>query len=169
MIILTFYNVNYCKSIVIYNLMLYANKFILCCICPRTIYCNTIKELVVKKYLIVFKCSAHGEKQLLMFNEIILSNSRIGSGSSHFGSGTLGLFKPISRRNLISYSIKLYQQLQEMGHDIGLRQCGSIYLAQSKDRMVALKRRMAYNVPTGLHCEVYNLAFATLIMILDNY
>lgn len=41
-----------------------------------------------------------------------------------------------------------------MGYDIGLRQCGSINLAQSKDRMVALKRRMAYNVPTGLHCEV---------------
>lgn len=82
------------------------------------------------------------------------SDYRIGSGSSHFGSGTLGLFKPISRRNLIAYSIKLYQQLQEMGYDIGLRQCGSINLAQSKDRMVALKRRMAYNVPTGLHCEV---------------
>lgn len=41
-----------------------------------------------------------------------------------------------------------------MGYDIGLRQCGSINLAQTKDRMIALKRRMAYNVPTGLHCEV---------------
>lgn len=46
-----------------------------------------------------------------------------------------------------------------MGYDIGLRQCGSINLAQSKDRMVALKRRMAYNIPTGLHCEVHNLFF----------
>lgn len=79
---------------------------------------------------------------------------RIGSGTSYFGSGTLGLFKPISHRNLISYSIKLYQQLQEMGYDIGLKQCGSIYLAQTKDRMIALKRRMAYNIPTGLNCEV---------------
>lgn len=41
-----------------------------------------------------------------------------------------------------------------MGYDIGLKQCGSIYLAQTKDRMIALKRRMAYNMPTGLHCEV---------------
>ncbi|KOC68604.1 Pyruvate dehydrogenase phosphatase regulatory subunit, mitochondrial [Habropoda laboriosa] len=85
---------------------------------------------------------------------LVLEQNRIGSGTSHFGSGTLGLFKPISHRNLISYSIKLYQQLQEMGYDIGLKQCGSIYLAQTKDRMIALKRRMAYNVPTGLHCEV---------------
>lgn len=46
-----------------------------------------------------------------------------------------------------------------MGYDIGLRQYGSVNLAQSKDRMVALKRRMAYNIPTGLHCEVCNLFF----------
>ncbi|XP_053988034.1 pyruvate dehydrogenase phosphatase regulatory subunit, mitochondrial-like isoform X1 [Hylaeus volcanicus] len=85
---------------------------------------------------------------------LVLEQDRIGTGTSHFGSGTLGLFKPISHRNLISYSIKLYQQLHEMGYDIGLKQCGSINLAQSKDRMIALKRRMAYNVPTGLYCEV---------------
>lgn len=85
---------------------------------------------------------------------LVLEQNKIGAGTSHFGSGTLGLFKPISHRNLISYSIKLYRQLQEMGYEIGLRQCGSINLAQTKDRMVALKRRMAYNVPTGLYCEV---------------
>ncbi|XP_017884965.1 pyruvate dehydrogenase phosphatase regulatory subunit, mitochondrial-like [Ceratina calcarata] len=85
---------------------------------------------------------------------LVLEQNRIGSGTSHFGSGTLGLFKPISHRNLISYSIKLYQQLQETGYDIGLKQCGSVYLAQTKDRMIALKRRMAYNVPTGLDCKV---------------
>nr|XP_034191464.1 pyruvate dehydrogenase phosphatase regulatory subunit, mitochondrial-like [Osmia lignaria] len=88
---------------------------------------------------------------------LVLEQNRIGSGTSYFGSGTLGLFKPISHRNLISYSIKLYQQLQEMGYDIGLKQCGSIYLAQTKDRMIALKRRMAYNVPTGLHCETLKI------------
>ena len=85
---------------------------------------------------------------------LVVEQDHIGTGSSHFGSGTLGLFKPIAHRNLISYSIKLYRQLEEMGYDIGLRQCGSISLAQTKDRMIALRRRMAYNVPTGLHCEV---------------
>ncbi|KAL2740406.1 hypothetical protein V1478_000547 [Vespula squamosa] len=85
---------------------------------------------------------------------LVLEQSRIGSGTSCFGSGILGLFQPISHRNLISYSIKLYQKLQEMGYDIGLKQCGSINLAQTKDRIIALKRRMAYNVPTGLHCEI---------------
>lgn len=85
---------------------------------------------------------------------VVLEQNTIGSGTSHFGSGTLGMFKPISNRNLIWYSIKLYQQLQDMGHDIGMLQCGSINLAQTKDRVIALKRRMAYNIPTGLYCEL---------------
>ncbi|XP_014235720.1 pyruvate dehydrogenase phosphatase regulatory subunit, mitochondrial-like [Trichogramma pretiosum] len=85
---------------------------------------------------------------------LILDQNKIGEGTSHFGSGILGLFKPIAHRNLIQYSIKLYHQLSEMGYDIGLKQCGSINLAQTKDRMIALRRRMAYNEPTGLHCEV---------------
>ncbi|KAL3289639.1 hypothetical protein HHI36_023048 [Cryptolaemus montrouzieri] len=85
---------------------------------------------------------------------VMLEQNQIGSGTSRFGSGTLGLFKPIAHRNLIMYSIKLYKKLQEMGYDIGLKQCGSVYLAQTKDRMLALKRRMAYNIPTGLECEL---------------
>ncbi|KAK7864281.1 hypothetical protein R5R35_009540 [Gryllus longicercus] len=85
---------------------------------------------------------------------VVLEQDKIGSGTSNFGSGTLGLFKPIADRNLVMYSIKLYRQLQEMGYDIGFKQCGSVNLAQTKDRMVALKRRMAYHQATGLHCEV---------------
>ncbi|XP_067001335.2 pyruvate dehydrogenase phosphatase regulatory subunit, mitochondrial [Anabrus simplex] len=85
---------------------------------------------------------------------VVLEQQKIGSGTSHFGSGTLGLFKPIADRNLIMYSIRLYRQLQELGYDIGFKQCGSVNLAQTEDRMIALKRRMAYHQATGLHCEV---------------
>ncbi|XP_015510109.2 pyruvate dehydrogenase phosphatase regulatory subunit, mitochondrial-like isoform X1 [Neodiprion pinetum] len=85
---------------------------------------------------------------------LVLEQGRVGGGTSHFGSGTLGLFKPIAHRNIIMYSLKLYRQLHEMGFDIGMKECGSVNLAQTKDRMIALKRRIAYNVPTGLHCEL---------------
>lgn len=85
---------------------------------------------------------------------VVVEQGKIGSGTSHFGSGTLGLFKPTAHRNIIWYSIKLYQELQQMGYDIQLKQCGSLNLAQTKDRLIALKRRMAYNIPTGLHCEL---------------
>ncbi|XP_049762224.1 pyruvate dehydrogenase phosphatase regulatory subunit, mitochondrial-like [Schistocerca cancellata] len=85
---------------------------------------------------------------------LVLEQERIGSGTSSFGSGTLGLFKPMADRHLIMYSIKLYRQLEELGYDIGLKQCGSLNLAQTKDRMISLRRRMAYHQATGLHCEV---------------
>ncbi|XP_017770597.1 PREDICTED: pyruvate dehydrogenase phosphatase regulatory subunit, mitochondrial-like [Nicrophorus vespilloides] len=85
---------------------------------------------------------------------LVLEQSTIGSGSSHFGSGTLGLFKPIADRDLIWYSIKLYQELQQKGYDIEMKRCGSLNLAKTKDRLIALKRRIAYNVPTGLQCEL---------------
>lgn len=86
----------------------------------------------------------NGWKDVLVFEQ-----NKIGSGTSHFGSGVLGLFKPISHRNIIWYSLKLYQKLQNMGYDVGLKQCGSINLAQTKDRLIALRRRIAYNIPTG--------------------
>lgn len=78
------------------------------------------------------------------------------SGTSRFGSGTLGLFKPIDERNIINYSIKLYKKLQSEGYNLNIEQVGSINLAQTKDRMIALRRRMAFNIPTGLNCEVSN-------------
>lgn len=81
---------------------------------------------------------------------VVLEQNRIGSGTSHFGSGVLGLFKPISHRNIIMYSLKLYRELQDQGYDVGLKQCGSLNLAQTEDRLIALRRRIAYNIPTGV-------------------
>lgn len=66
----------------------------------------------------------------------------------------ISMFNPTSQKSVVTYSLELYRQLQKMGHDIGFHQCGSINLAQTQDRMIALKRRMAYNVPGGVHCEV---------------
>ncbi|KAG8245328.1 hypothetical protein J6590_005641 [Homalodisca vitripennis] len=43
----------------------------------------------------------------------------ICGGTSHFGSGTLGLFKPLAEKNIISNSVHLYQKLQEQGHNLG--------------------------------------------------
>lgn len=98
---------------------------------------------------VAYHLSQHGWRDV-----IVLEQKEIASGTSDFSSGVLGLFKPIAMRNLIMQSIRLYRQLFELGFDIGLKQTGSINLAQTRDRMIALKRRMAYNLPTGLRCEV---------------
>lgn len=34
---------------------------------------------------------------------VVIEQHKIGSGTSHFGSGILGLFKPIAHRNVIWY------------------------------------------------------------------
>ncbi|KAL1459132.1 hypothetical protein WDU94_011139 [Cyamophila willieti] len=85
---------------------------------------------------------------------VLLEQDSLGSGTSSFGSGTLGLFKPIDERNIINYSIKLYKKLQAEGYNLNIEQVGSINLATTKDRLIALRRRMAFNLPTGLNCEM---------------
>lgn len=47
--------------------------------------------------------------------------------------------------NSFSYALLIIQ---------GFKQCGSLNLARSRDRAIALKRRIAYTKPSGLQCEV---------------
>lgn len=84
---------------------------------------------------------------------MILEQNKVNSGTSNFGTGLIGLFKPIPIRNIVWESIKLYKNLEELGYDVGLKQCGSIGIAQTQDRMIALRRRMEYQIPTGLKCQ----------------
>lgn len=43
----------------------------------------------------------------------------IGSGTSHEGSGMLGVFKGTMQRRIITHSIDVIKQLQQDGHDVG--------------------------------------------------
>lgn len=38
----------------------------------------------------------------------------------------------VAMRNIIMESLKLYRQLEDMGYNIGLQQCGTICLAQKQ-------------------------------------
>lgn len=51
-------------------------------------------------------------------------------------------------------SVSMYKDLEAQGYPVRLRQCGSLALAQTQDRMIALRRRMSYNKPNGLNCEL---------------
>lgn len=85
---------------------------------------------------------------------VLEQEGKIGSGTSSFGSGTLALLKPVEEQKIITKSIALYKRLQAEGHDIGLVECGSLYLAQNRERMILFKRRVALNQPQGLPCKV---------------
>lgn len=57
-------------------------------------------------------------------------------------------------RRVIMDSLATYRELEQSGYDVGLKQCGSLALAQSQDRLIAMKRRISYNKPNGLNCEL---------------
>ncbi|KAI5738528.1 hypothetical protein M8J77_008059 [Diaphorina citri] len=121
--------------------------------CSFTLLPNQAQVVIVGSGVVANSVAYHlvknGWKDL-----VLLEQDSLCSGTSSFGSGTLGLFKPIDERNIINYSIKLYKELQDEGYNLNIEQVGSINVAQTKDRMIALRRRMAFNLPTGLDCEV---------------
>ena len=85
---------------------------------------------------------------------VIIDKGNIADGTSKYGSGMLGLFRPQHERNIVQYCIDLYQQLQEEGYDLGLEHCGSVNLAATEDRMISLKRRASAYRPTGVECHL---------------
>lgn len=57
---------------------------------------------------------------------LILEQNKINSGTSNYGTGLIGLFKPIAMRKIIMESLNMYKDLETMGYNIGLQKCGSI-------------------------------------------
>jgi pyruvate dehydrogenase phosphatase regulatory subunit len=88
---------------------------------------------------------------------LLEQNDEIGRGTSAFGSGVLALLKPVEEQQIINKSIAIYKKLQADGHDIRLRECGSLYLAQNRERMVLFRRRVALNKPKGVECKVRSI------------
>jgi len=66
---------------------------------------------------------------------VIIDKGKVAEGTSRYGSGVLGLFRPSYERRLVQYCIDLYTDLQ--GYDLGLEHCGSVNIATTKDRLIA--------------------------------
>merc|ERR1719167_877157 len=87
---------------------------------------------------------------------VIIDKGNVADGTSKYGSGMLGLFRPQHERKIVQYCIDLYQSLQEQGYDLGLEHCGSVNLAASQDRLISLQRRASGYRPTGVECHLIN-------------
>ena len=81
---------------------------------------------------------------------------KMEAGSSKYGSGMLGLFRPKHERKIVRDCIDLYQNLEKDGYDLGLEHCGSVNLATTSDRWTSLKRRASAYRPTGVECRLVN-------------
>nr|XP_055160714.1 pyruvate dehydrogenase phosphatase regulatory subunit, mitochondrial-like isoform X1 [Nyctereutes procyonoides]XP_055160715.1 pyruvate dehydrogenase phosphatase regulatory subunit, mitochondrial-like isoform X1 [Nyctereutes procyonoides] len=73
---------------------------------------------------------------------VLLEQGRLAAGSTRFCAGILSTARHLSiEQKMADYSNKLYQQLeQETGIQTGYIRTGSIFLAQTQDRLISLKR-----------------------------
>lgn len=69
---------------------------------------------------------------------------RIGGGTTWHSSGLIGVFKPsLSQVRLAQSSVALYKELETKGLSTGWKQCGSLNVARTKDRMIVFRRMKA--------------------------
>jgi glycine cleavage system aminomethyltransferase T/glycine/D-amino acid oxidase-like deaminating enzyme len=76
---------------------------------------------------------------------VLLEQGTISCGTSWHAAGLVGQLRNTASEIYLScYGSKLYSELEaETGQATGFKRCGSLTLAQSEDRMTALKRNVA--------------------------
>ena len=86
---------------------------------------------------------------------IILDQGKIGGGTPWHMSGLIGTYKPSYTETIMSKeSLHLYQDLTEKGHKTGFKQCGSLLLARTWDRLTHLRRMKAHSVSRDIECSL---------------
>ena len=100
---------------------------------------------------VAYHLSSFGERDV-----VLLEQGRLTSGTTWHAAGLVGqLRNHESMTRLIRYSTDLYARLEtETGLGTGWKQCGSLAVARTADRMVQLKRTAAVAQAYGVACDV---------------
>ncbi|XP_006721288.1 pyruvate dehydrogenase phosphatase regulatory subunit, mitochondrial isoform X3 [Homo sapiens] len=87
---------------------------------------------------------------------VLLEQGRLAAGSTRFCAGILSTARHLTiEQKMADYSNKLYYQLeQETGIQTGYTRTGSIFLAQTQDRLISLKRINAGLNVIGIPSEI---------------
>nr|CAI5832874.1 unnamed protein product [Callosobruchus analis] len=86
---------------------------------------------------------------------VLIEQNRIGGGTTWHASGLIGVFKPsLSQVKLTKSSVDLYKELEKKGLSTGWKQCGSLNIARTKDRMTVFRRMKAQSVSWQIDCEI---------------
>ncbi|XP_022098124.1 pyruvate dehydrogenase phosphatase regulatory subunit, mitochondrial-like [Acanthaster planci] len=90
---------------------------------------------------------------------VLLEQGTLASGTTWSATGLLGLLRRshfTTRLSRMSYD--LYSQLEdETGIQTGLRRCGSVYIGQTKDVMVELRKKHANAHAWGIDSELLSI------------
>lgn len=130
---------------------------------PQTLHVPPILENFPKKTKVVVcgggiigsSVAYHLAKCGWAEDTILLEQSEIKENSALLASGMAGRFKPnYSEWKLANYSIDLIKELTEKGYDTGWKECGSLSLARSYDRMIQFRRMKSQALAWGMECEL---------------
>jgi len=93
---------------------------------------------------------------------VLLEQGRLTCGTTWHAAGLVGQLRSHeSMTRLIRYSTDLYARLEaETGLGTGWKQCGSLAVARTADRMIQLKRTAAVARAYGVDCDVLSPAEA---------
>jgi len=86
---------------------------------------------------------------------VLLEQGRLSGGTTWHAAGLVGQLRSYQNlTRLIRYSTELYSKLEaETGLATGWKQCGSLSVARTEERMVLLRRSAAMANAQGVDCE----------------
>src|SRR6202158_4220193 len=86
---------------------------------------------------------------------VLLEQGRLSGGTTWHAAGLVGQLRSYQNQTrLIRYSTELYSKLEaETGLATGWKQCGSLSVARTPERMTALRRVAAQANAQGVACE----------------
>lgn len=94
--------------------------------------------------------------KLGMSDVVLLEQGQLSSGTTWHAAGLVGQLRSHSvMTSLIQYSTRLYSELHaETGLETGWKQCGSLSVARTEERMTLLKRTVASARSQGVEVEL---------------
>ncbi len=104
-----------------------------------------------------YHLAALGEKDVL-----VLEQGKLTCGTTWHAAGLVGQMRPNRTMTRMSkYGIELYATLEaETGLATGWKQCGSVNVAQTRERMMVLRKQLALARSFGVECEEISAARA---------
>src|SRR6187399_3100167 len=93
---------------------------------------------------------------------LLLEQGKLTSGTTWHAAGLVGQMRPNRNMTQMSkYGIELYSTLEaETGLATGWKQCGSVNVAKTPERMKVLKKQLALARSFGVECEEIGAAKA---------
>ncbi|MEA2934780.1 MAG: hypothetical protein QOD74_1426 [Variibacter sp.] len=100
---------------------------------------------------VAYHLTKAGEKDV-----VLLEQGRLTGGTTWHAAGLVGQLRAHQNMTrLVQYSVELYSRLEaETGQATGWKQCGSVIVARTNDRLTQLKRTASAAIAQGVPCHI---------------